>query len=119
MYFELARELGWESVDSGLRGISSKELSEWALYSELEPFGEKREDLRFAMLMMLIAEINRNPKKRKKPYKISDFLPDFSGNFEKRIFEDDEGAEENPGWKFLLDKVVAINKRLGGKDNRK
>lgn len=73
------------------------------------------------MLMMLLAEINRNPKKRKKPFKVTDFLPDFSGNFERRIFgeEDDEGARPNEGWKFLLDKVVALNKRFGGKDNRK
>ena len=38
---------------------------------------EKKEDQRFAMLAMVIANANRNPKTKKSAYKIEDFMPKY------------------------------------------
>jgi hypothetical protein len=35
--------------------MSSRELSEWELYEEMEPFGERREDYRAASICHVIA----------------------------------------------------------------
>lgn len=45
-------------------------------YEELEPFGEAAAWLRLGTLAALIANSNRNPKKRPKPFYPSDFMPD-------------------------------------------
>ena len=42
----LAKELGIPNVDRMLRGISGQAFAEWIAYSNLEPFGEERDDLR-------------------------------------------------------------------------
>jgi hypothetical protein len=57
--------------------MSSKEFSEWMAYAQLEPFGEERADLRMAILASLIANANRDPKKKSSPYEVSDFMPKF------------------------------------------
>jgi hypothetical protein len=58
-----------------LLSISARELAEWRAYYELEPWDEMRGDLRNAMLMALLANINR--KKGAQPFRPSDFMPDF------------------------------------------
>jgi len=46
-------------------------------YARINPFGERRADLRMAMLAALTANVNRDPKKSR-AFKPSDFMPDFS-----------------------------------------
>lgn len=57
--------------------MSSKEFAEWMAYAQIEPFGDERADLRMAILASLIANVNRDPKKRSTPYEVSDFMPRF------------------------------------------
>lgn len=57
-----------------LDSVSSRELTEWQAYAQLEPFGEERADYRAATIAMLIANANRDSKKRSKPYTIDDFM---------------------------------------------
>lgn len=47
----------------------------WLAYSRLEPFGAEADDARMAQLMALIANVNRDPKKRRTPWTAEDFLP--------------------------------------------
>lgn len=54
--------------------ISSRELTEWQAYAQLEPFGEERADLRSATNTMVLANANRDPKKQARPYTIEDFM---------------------------------------------
>jgi hypothetical protein len=54
---------------------SSRELSEWAAYLQLEPHGEERADLRAGIVASTIANANR--KKGGKAFKPSDFMPKF------------------------------------------
>ena len=73
----MAKELGVPNVDRMLESISGRQLAEWMAYARLEPFGEERADLRMAILAALIANVNRDPKKKSSPYEVSDFMPKF------------------------------------------
>ena len=58
-----------------LSRIDSRELAEWAAYFELEPWGTEVEDWRAGLIASTVANVNRDPKKQKKPYEVSDFMP--------------------------------------------
>lgn len=46
----------------------------WA-YENLEPFGEKGDYLRTGILASLLANIHRDPKKKRDPFIPEDFIP--------------------------------------------
>lgn len=71
--FRLALALG-RTVDELLDSISYPELLKWGKYYQREPFGEWRADVRSAQITQMLANINRDPKKRSDPYQIKDFL---------------------------------------------
>lgn len=60
--------------------MSSKEFAEWMAYAQIEPFGDERADMRMAILASLIANVNRDPKKKSTPYEVSDFMPKFEAS---------------------------------------
>lgn len=57
--------------------MDSQEFCDWLAYDRVDPFGESRADLRTALLASIIANVNRG--KNQPPFKIEDFLLDFSG----------------------------------------
>lgn len=61
------------------------EFLRWMAYFSLEPFGEKRQDYRFAMLMSLHANMWR--KKGKPRLSVKRFLPRFLQKKEKSMKE--------------------------------
>lgn len=63
------------TVDELLRRISSRELTEWMAFFSLEPWGTEVEDWRAGMVASVIANANRDPKRRRKPYEPQDFMP--------------------------------------------
>ncbi len=65
------------TVGELLARISSRELSEWMAYAQLEPWGEARADLRAGIVASTVANTARDPKKRKKPFAPEDFMPKF------------------------------------------
>jgi hypothetical protein len=46
-------------------------------YAKIEPFGEERADLRAGIVASTIANVNRDPKRRVKPFTPDEFMPDF------------------------------------------
>ncbi len=58
-----------------LARIDSRELTEWKVYYNMEPWGTEVEDWRAGMIASVIANVNRDPKKRKEPYGPDDFVP--------------------------------------------
>lgn len=62
---------------------SSRELTEWMAFFELEPWGSEIEDHRFGVVASMIANVNRDPKKRSKPYEPTDFFPRRDEQFEE------------------------------------
>lgn len=94
-------------VSELLNRTSSRELTEWMAYAGLEPWGEERADLRMAIIASTIANANRDPKKRRKPFKPEDFLPKF-----------DRSQREPQSWQEQLKIVELLNVAFGGRDLR-
>jgi hypothetical protein len=61
-----------------LARLSLKQLIEWIAYFELEPRESKRADYRAASVVAAVYNVNRDTKKRRSPYKITDFVLQFS-----------------------------------------
>lgn len=99
-----------KTVEQLLQEISSKELTEWRAYAALEPFGEARADLRAGIVARTVAEVHRDPKRRKRPFEVKEFMP----RFEETAGED---VEQTPEQQLAL--VEMLNAAFGGKDLRK
>jgi len=54
--------------------LTSAQLSELIAYDCIEPMGDERADFRIAQLTALTAEINRDSKHRRQPFKPQDFM---------------------------------------------
>jgi len=97
-WFRLAKELG-KSVRQAQLEISSLEFTEWQAYYALEPFGEEIADLRHGVATAVLANVNRNPQARPKPYAAKDFIhwrhtgPDEAD--EEPVLLDDPVAQSN------------------------
>lgn len=57
--------------------MSYAEFTDWLVYYRVEPFGAMRDDLHAALVACLIANANRDPKKRRKPFAPGEFIPDW------------------------------------------
>lgn len=66
---------------------SSRELTEWMAFFELEPWGSEIEDHRFGVVASTIANVHRDPKKRSKPYEPTDFFPSREEKIEEYDLE--------------------------------
>lgn len=58
------------------RWVSAPEFTEWMAYHALEPFGPDATAWGFGMVASVIANANRDPKRRSQPYTPQDFMPD-------------------------------------------
>ena len=63
-----------KSVRQLLAEMTSDELTEWMAYYKIEPFGEMVADQRHGIATSVLANINRDPKQRRDPYKARDFI---------------------------------------------
>jgi hypothetical protein len=93
------------TVGELLARISSRELSEWAAYFELEPFGEERADVRAALVAATVANTARDPKKRRRAFQVQEFMPRFE-------------RKPKQTWEEQLALVEMFNVALGGRDLR-
>ena len=57
--------------------MNYSEFVEWIAYDATEPIGEGRADIRNAQLMALLANVNRDPKRRAAAYQANDFMIDW------------------------------------------
>ena len=97
------------TVGELLSRISSQELAEWIAFYQVEPFGPYVDDLRFGISSTLFANANRDPKARRQPFTLADFM--MSKGFKKT-------KPKTQNWEQQLAVVVAINKAAGGQDLR-
>ena len=86
-----------------LERIDSRELTEWAVFFSLEPWGAEVEDWRFGMLASVIANANRDPKRRRKPYEPSDFMPRRAVQAEVEEQSVEEQAQIMEAWARILE----------------
>lgn len=97
-------------VSEMLARMSSREVSEWMAYSQIEPMASERSDrveLLLGQLLVLLANINRDTKRRKRPYSLEDFMPWLRGQQKPR-----------QSWQQQLAIVEALNIAFGGDDLR-
>lgn len=64
------------TVQELLARISSRELTEWMEYYQMEPFGQERADLQAGVVASVVANVNRNSKSSK-TWNPSDFMLQF------------------------------------------
>lgn len=95
------------TVQELLARITSRELSEWWAFFQLEPFGEERADVRAAIVASTMANTARDPKRRRRPFQPSDFMPKFERKVKKR-----------QTWEEQLRIVEMFNVAFGGEDLR-
>jgi hypothetical protein len=55
--------------------MSGAEFMEWIAHYQREPWGDFRIDLAGARITALLANVNRDTKKRPQPFSIADFMP--------------------------------------------
>jgi len=94
------------TVGELLARVSSRELSEWMAYAEIEPFGEVRADLRAGIIASTVANTARDPKKRRRPFQPREFMPRF------------ERPRRQQTWQEQLHIVEMMNVAFGGRDLR-
>ena len=78
-----------------LREITWQQFVEWSMYAEVEPFDELRMDYRFASIVQALYNINRDPKRHKQPFPITEFLLKFGA------------AEAKPAQTWQQQKAIA------------
>lgn len=78
------------TVDELLDSISYDELLQWGEYYSVEPFGEWPANVRAAQHASIVANINRDPKKRTEPFTLKDFM----------LFEPSRSAPKEDGAKI-------------------
>lgn len=71
--------------------MPERELQEYELFYQEQPFGLWREDYRTAQISHLLAMINRDPKA--KPPELSDFMPFYQESVVENDDEDDGVTE--------------------------
>ena len=71
--------------------MPERELQEYELFYQEQPFGLWREDYRTAQISHLLAMINRDPKT--KPPELSDFMPFYQESAVENGNEDDGVTE--------------------------
>ena len=91
------------TVSELLNRISSREISEWMAFGQLEPFGAEIEFIGHAITATTIANVNR--EKGKKAYDVSDFMPEF-------------GTKEPQSVEEAIQFAVMYTAAMGGKDLR-
>lgn len=95
------------SVERLLREFSSRELSEWAAYYKLEPFGEDRADLRLSFLTTLMHNLHR--KSGVPAFKVEDFLIGDQG----KSREDETPKQKLDRQKMILQDIAEHFKSIG------
>lgn len=87
--------------------ISSREITEWMAYDKLEPFGERRADLRAGIVASTVANVFRNAKEHPRAFRADEFMPDFERGLQRQT------------WEEQLALVEMLNAAFGGRDLRK
>lgn len=57
--------------------MTLKQLREWMVYEELEPFGNDREEYLIGSVIQLLANVHRGKERKHRPYSLDDSTPNF------------------------------------------
>jgi hypothetical protein len=74
--------------------ITWEQFLEWMVYEHLTPFTSDRDEYRFASIVSTLANINRDPKKRKDPWPMDQFVLRFGDMPEPASLKKRQSPEE-------------------------
>ncbi|RPI62110.1 MAG: DUF4035 domain-containing protein [Planctomycetaceae bacterium] len=101
--------------------MSSREFSEWVAYDNVEPFGDRRWDVRWADLLSFLYNLAQSFVKpaQRKPLEPSEFMPDF-WKCDDDSTDNGDDSDETPArpWPDMLAVIEMWNAALGGNDLR-
>jgi len=97
------------TVGELLDRVSSRELAEWMAYDRMSPIGTDRADIQTGIIASTVANSTRNPKKRRKPWTVKDFIPKYG--------RQEESEPLSPEKSVAL--IAQLNAAFGGEDLRK
>ena len=87
-----------------MRGrLTSGELADWMIYYKRYPFGPGAEDRRHALLLSLLANCHRDPKRKPSPFTPDEFLLGVAETPE-RVEDGGQSVEEQ---KQLFENLMA------------
>lgn len=72
-----------------MKELPREELTGWMAFWELEPFGSSFDEYRSALIASVVAEVNRNRKKRGRAFTPKEFMSDWGK-------DKDEGKAATP-----------------------
>ena len=75
---KLALALGYANPDAMLAEMQPHHLGEWLALYKIDPWGEFRADLRMGIQAAVVANVNRDSKRKPDAYTPADFMPDFA-----------------------------------------
>lgn len=104
--YDLAKELGIWDVRGMLQKMSWSQFVEWSAYHQRNPFGEARADMRAGIVASVIANVNRDPKKKPQPYKADDFMPKYGASARKASGPREPMMAE--GWSSFKSMALAV-----------
>lgn len=113
---KLALATGHVDVDRMLRSMSSLQFAKWRVFDELEPFGEERDDYRFASICQALWNIARNVRMNPNGWPLTDFLVRF-GDAPLIVYKHPQTLEYQ---EMLIDSWVFTNNAIvSAKEARK
>lgn len=90
--------------------MGASEFVSWQVFAGIDPIGDRRADMRTALIVAAVANTVRNPQKRSEPYQPSEFMPDYWQAAANRAPQD---------WRTLKQKVQVLQAALGGRSQLK
>ena len=103
-WFQLSVIMG-TTVKRLQQEMDSREFGEWIAYNRICPLEPVRSDLRSAAEQALLANINRDKKRKHSPYELEDFRLNFDPSNRERRKSWQEIKGKLMGWKGMLDKT--------------
>lgn len=82
--------------------ITWGQFQEWVAFAELSPFLAEREDFRIASIVQTLANVNRDPKKRRTPYPIEDFVLRFGDAPKSTATKQSVEEQKNIGRQYYM-----------------
>lgn len=99
-----------------LREITWEQFLEWRMYDDLDPFGEDRDDYRFASIVQALWNIARDPKRYPNGFPLTDFLMNF-GDTPRIVKETQTVAYQETmidAWVFTNNAIVTAKETKAG-----
>ena len=104
------------SVAKAQHEIDSREFVQWMAFDIIEPGEPVRMNYHFARLMALLANVNRDAKKQRRPYQINEFLLKFTNPFAQRARKTQAQIKNIfLQWKVVWDAAEEERQRIKGK----